>query len=147
MRQTLAYTAPDVSRDSRMTTNSTTTSAYDTSLDYRSVMFCHARLYILADTYDTLLLAELTVFRPQELLVQYKLDQVSTVIIVELIKYIGEHTSVDPDHCDPLKELLVCFAASKMEELSQVAEFRALLRDGGCFVDRLICRVAERLSG
>jgi len=143
----LRLTTREISISPPLDVTSTPDVGYNTRLDYRDVIFCHAQLYIFADAYDTRSLGELTVARLQENLVQYQLDKTSSAPVIDLIDYVCENTPADPDHRDPLKELLVCFVANKLEKLSEVAQFRALLREGGCFVDRLMCRVAEGLAG
>ena len=114
--------------------------------DYTAGFFCHAQLYVLADTYDIQTLKVLAGQRLSKAF-QYSRRTVGSVAnITGLIEYVFQHTPESDSQSDTLQDLCVHHAANSLETMMSSTDFRRLLRRGGLFVERLAGWVVERLD-
>ncbi|KAK5726099.1 hypothetical protein LTR15_004291 [Elasticomyces elasticus] len=114
--------------------------------DYTAVFFCHAQLYVLADTYGVEPLKMLTRERLSKAFQHFRRSPGSVADITGLIKYVFEHTPESTEQPDVLQDICVHYAANSLETLVSSVDFRRLLRGGGSFVGMLVGRIAERLG-
>lgn len=128
--------------------------------DYTAVFFCHAKLYVLAETYGVEQLKKLSSDRLNKSFIHYEQSLEPSANIPGLLRYVFENTperrswcmeeqsgqELDESRTDTLQDICVRFAANNTETLMLSPAFRSLLRDGGSFVEMYFESVAERLA-
>ncbi|KAI9042374.1 uncharacterized protein KD926_005669 [Aspergillus affinis] len=98
--------------------------------DFAPVFLGHAKLYILADRYNILSLADLVLQKLVVTLGDFKLCEDNISNVVELVQFVYEHTRAD----DALRTLVTTYIVSVLGQIGESSAFRELLVDGGDFV-------------
>ncbi|KAB8272911.1 hypothetical protein BDV30DRAFT_227105 [Aspergillus minisclerotigenes] len=98
--------------------------------DSTPVFLGHAKLYILADKYCILPLADLVLFKLETTLAQFNLCEDNISDVTELIRFSYQWTRPN----DTLRSLITTYVASVLGQIGENTEFQELLMDGGFFV-------------
>lgn len=98
--------------------------------DFTPVFLGHAKLYLLADTYDIPSLAELAFHRLGRTLKLFTLFEQNISDVTELIRFCYDKTRPN----DPLRRMVATHAALVAGEIGHSADFKELLVEGGDFV-------------
>lgn len=88
----------------------------DSSEDYSSVFLCHARLYVLGDTYLIPELQKLAIHRLHATLKEFVLYPSRLQDVIMLVKYVFENTRPDDEICDMLSLYCACIRKSLDDE-------------------------------
>lgn len=114
--------------------------------DYTDVFLCHARLYTFAEKYDIAPLKKLAVNRLHQTLSVFNLYKERVGDIVALMRYSYANTIHRSPSDDPLRSLLIHYAACVVENLVPSSEFRALLEEPGELASDLVVKIINRLE-
>ncbi|PYI11724.1 hypothetical protein BO78DRAFT_466270 [Aspergillus sclerotiicarbonarius CBS 121057] len=98
--------------------------------DFTPVFLGHAKLYILADTYGILPLAELVLYKLATTLTQFRLCENNVGDVAELVRW--SYQSTRPH--DALRTLVTTYVVSVLGQISKSPGFQELLAEGGEFV-------------
>lgn len=88
----------------------------DSSEDYSDVLLCHARLYVLGDTYLIPELQKLAIHRLHATLKEFVLYPSRLQDIIMLVKYVFENTRPDDEICNMLSLYCACIMKSLDDE-------------------------------
>lgn len=114
--------------------------------DYTEVFLCHARLYVFAEKYDIFPLRKLCLNKLHETLCVFTLYKERVGDIVTLMRYIYANTVQRLPSDDPLRSLVIHYAACVVEKLVSRSEFRALLEEPGELASDLVVKMINRLD-
>lgn len=114
--------------------------------DYTEVFLCHARLYVFAEKYDIAPLKKLSVNRLHQTLSVFTLYKERVGDIVDLMQYSYANTVHRSSFDDPLRSLVIHYAASVVENLVQSSRFKALLEEPGELASDLVVKMIDRLN-
>lgn len=114
--------------------------------DYTDVFLCHARLYTFAEKYDIAPLKKLAVNRLHQTLSVFNLYKERVGDIVALMRYSYANTVHRSPSDDPLRSLLIHYAACVVENLVPSSEFKALLEEPGELASDLVVKIINRLE-
>lgn len=114
--------------------------------DYTEVFLCHARLYVFAEKYDIAPLKKLSVNRLHQTLSVFNLYKERVGDIVDLMQYSYANTVHRSSFDDPLRSLVIHYAASVVENLVQSSRFKALLEEPGELASDLVVKMIDRLN-
>ncbi|RAL04243.1 uncharacterized protein BO80DRAFT_486638 [Aspergillus ibericus CBS 121593] len=98
--------------------------------DFTPVFLAHAKLYILADKYCILPLADLVLYKLETTLAQFNLCEENISDVTELIRFSYQWTRPN----DALRLLITTYVVSVLGQIGENTEFQELLMDGGFFV-------------
>ncbi|PLB49344.1 hypothetical protein P170DRAFT_384105 [Aspergillus steynii IBT 23096] len=102
----------------------------DPQEDFAPVFLGHAKLYILADTYNIPSLAALVLQKLAITLGDFKLSEDNISNVIELVQFAYQHTRAD----DALRTLATTYVVSVLGQIGEISAFRELLAEGGDFV-------------
>lgn len=114
--------------------------------DYTEVFLCHARLYVFAEKYDIVPLRKLSVNRLHQTLCVFTLYKERVGDIVALMRYSYAHTVHRSQPGDPLRSLLIHYAACVVEDLVPSSDFKGLLKEPGELASDLVAKMIKRLD-
>ncbi|KAG6002198.1 hypothetical protein E4U21_003329 [Claviceps maximensis] len=104
------------------------------------LLLCHARLYVFADCYDITPLMRLSLCTLHHVLVKVPQSDDMTRMVVKLLRYCYEN-----DMPDALKDVVVGYAACRVEHLWKSEDFQLLMCDHGnlgvALVGALLARI------
>lgn len=115
--------------------------------DYKDVFLCHARLYVFAEQWDIAPLRMLSLNKLHKTLSVFTLYHERVGDLVALMRYSYAntvHLSSSPD--DPLRSLVIHYAACVVENLVRSSEFKALLKEPGELASDLVVKMINRLD-
>lgn len=110
--------------------------------DYSGVLLCHAKLYVLGDTYDIPPLRQLALHRLHATLRDFTLYPSRLGDIAALARYVFDNTTPD----DKIRDMITLYYACIVEDASKHEGLRALVDDIPDFAFGLISRMSERLE-
>ena len=114
--------------------------------DYTDVLLSHAQLYVFADTYDIQSLKTLALEELHATLVVYKLYDVRTGDIIELLRYVYANTSEPQEGVDDMRSMMTQYVGYEMDTLMGAAEFGELIiEDGGDLLRDFMRAVTTRI--
>lgn len=114
--------------------------------DYTEVFLCHARLYVFAEKYDIAPLKKLSVNRLHQTLSVFTLYKERVGDIVALMEYSYANTVHRSSFDDPLRSLVIHYAACVVENLVPSSKFKALLEEPGELASDLVVKMINRLN-
>lgn len=114
--------------------------------DYTEVFLCHARLYVFAEKYDIAPLRKLCLSKLHRTLCVFTLYKERVGDIVALMRYIYANTVQRSPSDDPLRSLVIHYAACVVEKLVPRSEFKALLEEPGELASDLVVKMINRLD-
>ncbi|EHK23802.1 uncharacterized protein TRIVIDRAFT_179232 [Trichoderma virens Gv29-8] len=114
--------------------------------DYNDVLLRHARIYTFADYYGIEALQTLALHKLRQALIQFKLHAGGCGDIARFVRYCFNETVDRGEQADPLRSLVCLYAACKVEELWNVAEFQDLMITLPEFPAGLITAMLDRLD-
>jgi hypothetical protein len=114
--------------------------------DYTGVFLCHARLYVFAEMYDIHRLRELSLHNLQRTLTEFTLYSQRLEDIIDLMQYTYLNTAEWPESIDPLRSLVIHYAACVVEDLAQSTQFRRLMEEMGQLARDLMGQLLKRLD-
>lgn len=114
--------------------------------DYTGVFLCHARLYVFAEKYDIAPLKKLSVNRLHQTLSVFTLYKERVGDIVALMRYSYANTVHRSSSDDPLRSLVIHYAACVVENLVPSSDFKALLEEPGELARDLVVKMIDRLD-
>jgi hypothetical protein len=118
----------------------------DTKYDVTDVLLCHARVYTLADRFQTQALKDLALCKMHRVLKALIMsDDWYIEDIVSLIEYSYENTAGLQRGKEPLRNILAHYAACDFRRLMQQQGFREYVMKGGPFVCDTCEKVSQRL--
>jgi hypothetical protein len=134
-------------RDSGIPLSSFKTLETDESLEgsWSDVLLAHARVYLLADYYHIVDLADLAERKLHQALVFFELKQSNIDAISDLVEYVCRNTVDGDESFDMLRVLLYRYCACNIQQLSQNERFKRLLQEMGDLSEAIIQRMLERL--
>lgn len=118
----------------------------ETCEDYKDVFLCHARLYVFAEKYDIAPLKELSLNKLHKTLSVFTLYKERVGDIVDLMRYSYANTVHRSPSDDPLRSLVIHYAACEVENLVPNSEFKALLEEPGELASDLVVKMINRLD-
>lgn len=110
--------------------------------DYTNVFICHAKLYVLGDTYDIPQLCQLSLHRLHATLKEFTLYPSRLNDVSALTRYVFENTRSG----DKIQDMIALHHACIIEDLSKHEGFKSLIEDFPDFAHGLISRMIERLG-
>lgn len=110
--------------------------------DYTGVFLCHARLYVLADTYDIPSLKQLSLHRLHATLTEFTLYPSRMDDIATLAKYVFENTVTQ----DKIRDMVTLYYACIVEDARKQDGFKSLIQEIPEFALDLISKMSDRLA-
>ncbi|KAI3391365.1 hypothetical protein diail_7474 [Diaporthe ilicicola] len=110
--------------------------------DYTGVFLCHAKLYVLGDTYDIPLLKQLSLHRLHATLKDFTLYPSRMNDIAILAKYVFENTLPE----DKIREMITLYYACMVEDAWKHEGLKSLIDEIPDFAFGLISKMSERLA-
>lgn len=110
--------------------------------DYSGVFLCHAKLYVLGDTYDIPQLCQLSLHRLHATLKDFTLYPSRLDDISVLARYVFENTRPN----DKIQEMITLYYACIIEDASKHEGLKSLIDECPDFAYELILRMSERLD-
>jgi len=114
--------------------------------DYTEVFLCHARLYIFAEKYDIAHLCQLSLQKLHRTLTEFTLYDDCRRSIIEPMRYTYLNTPDLSESIDPLRSLVIHYAAYVVEKLAKSDDFQALLEELGQVGRDLVLKILERID-
>ena len=114
--------------------------------DYTDVFLCHARLYVFAEKYDIGPLRKISLNKLHQTLCVFTLYKVRVGDIVTLLQYSYANTAHRSPTDDPLRSLVILYAACVVEDLVPSSDFKALLEEPGELASDLVLNMINRLD-
>lgn len=114
--------------------------------DYTPVFLCHAKLYVFSDKYSIEPLRNLVLQKLRLNLSEFKLHPQRIGDIVELLKYVYEHTSDYEDGIDCLRNLICDYVVCHIEKIVAMEDFTKLLQENGDVSKDLMPKLMQRLN-
>lgn len=134
--------------DTSSTTYPTTTSVFSPRKntegceDYTEVFLCHAKLYVMADTYDIPALKKLSLHRLHVTLKEFTLYPSRFNDIATLAKYVFENTVPE----DKIRNMITLYYACIIEDAQKQDGLKSLIEEIPDFAYGLISKMSERLA-
>lgn len=110
--------------------------------DYTQVFLCHAKLYVMADTYDIQSLKELSLHRLHATLKGFTLYKSRFNDIATLAKYVFENTMPD----DKIRDMITLYYACIVEDAREQDGLKSLIDEIPEFAYGLINKMSDRLA-
>lgn len=110
--------------------------------DYTGVFLCHAKLYVMADTYDIPSLKQLSLHRLHATLKEFTLYPSRFNDIATLAKYVFENTVPD----DKIRDMITLYYACIVEDAWKQDGLKSLIDEIPDFAYGLISKMSERLA-
>lgn len=110
--------------------------------DYTPVFLCHAKLYVMADTYDIPSLKQLSLHRLHATLKEFTLFPSRFNDIATLAKYVFENTLPD----DKIRDMITLYYACIVEDAWKQDGLKSLIDEIPDFAYGLISKMSERLA-
>ena len=110
--------------------------------DYTGVFLCHAKLYVIADTYDIPALKQLSLHRLHATLKQFTLYPSRFNDIATLAKYVFENTVPQ----DTIRDLITLYYACVIEHAWKQDGLKSLIEQVPDFALGLISKMSDRLA-
>lgn len=114
--------------------------------EYKEVFLCHARLYVFAEKYDIAPLKKLALSKLHRTLSVFDLYEERVGDIFALMRYSYANTVHRSSSDDPLRLLIIHYAACVVEKLVPSSEFKALLEEPGELASDLVVKMINRLD-
>lgn len=134
--------------DERGITYPTSTSAFSPRKnaegceDYTGVFLCHAKLYVMADTYDIPSLKQLSLHRLHATLKEFTLFPSRFNDIAMLAKYVFENTVPE----DKIRDMITLYYACVVEDAREQDGLKSLIEEIPDFAYGLINKMGDRLA-
>lgn len=110
--------------------------------DYTGVFLCHAKLYIVADTYDIPALKQLSLHRLHATLKEFTLYPSRFNDIAALAKYVFENTRPE----DKIRDMITLYYACIIDDARNHDGLKSLIEEIPDFAFGLISKMSERLA-
>lgn len=110
--------------------------------DYTEVFLCHAKLYIMADTYDIPALKQLSLHRLHATLKDFTLYPSRMNDIATLAKYVFENTVPE----DKIRDMITLYYACIVEDARKHDGLKTLIEEIPDFAFGLIDKMSDRLA-
>lgn len=110
--------------------------------DYKGVFLCHAKLYIMGDTYDIPALKQLSLHRLHATLKEFTLYPSRLNDIAALAKYVFENTVPD----DNIRDMITLYYACIVEDARKQDGLKSLIDEIPDFAFGLISKMSDRLA-
>lgn len=110
--------------------------------DYTNVFLCHAKLYVVADTYDIPSLKQLSIHRLHATLKEFNLYPSRMNDIATLAKYVFENTSPQ----DKIRDMITLYYACIVEDAQKQDGLESLIKEIPDFAFGLISKMSDRLA-
>ncbi|KAJ4391831.1 hypothetical protein N0V93_005451 [Gnomoniopsis smithogilvyi] len=110
--------------------------------DFTGVFLCHAKLYVLGDTYDISELRQLSLYRLHATLKVFTLYPSRLNDIATLAKYVFLNTQQQ----DKIQDMIALYYACIVEDASKHGALKSLIDEIPDFAFKLISRMSERLQ-
>lgn len=110
--------------------------------DYTGVFLCHAKLYVMADTYDIPSLKQLSLHRLHATLKEFTLYPSRMNDIATLAKYVFENTMPQ----DRIRDMVTLYYACIVEDARKQDGLKSLIQDIPEFAFDLISKMSDRLA-
>lgn len=110
--------------------------------DYTAVFLCHAKLYVVADTYDIPSLKQLCLHRLHATLKQFTLYPSRFNDIATLAKYVFENTVPE----DKIRDMITLYYACIFEDARKQDGLKSLIEEIPDFAFGLIDKMSDRLA-
>lgn len=110
--------------------------------DYTCVFLCHAKLYVLGDTYDMPHLRQLSLHRLHATLKVFTLYPSRLNDLAALASYIFENTRPD----DEIRDMITLYYACIVEDVTKHHGLKSIIDDNPEFALGLVSRMSERLE-
>lgn len=110
--------------------------------DYTRVFLCHAKLYVLGDTYDVPQLRQLSLHRLHVTLKFFTLYPSRLDDLAALARYVFENTAPD----DKIRDMITLYYACIIEDASKHDGLKSIIDDFPEFAFGLISRMSARLE-
>lgn len=110
--------------------------------DYTGVFLCHAKLYVMADTYDIPSLKQLSLHRLHATLKEFTLYPSRFNDIATLAKYVFENTVPD----EKIRDMITLYYACIVEDARKQDGLKSLIDEIPDFAYGLISKMSERLA-
>ncbi|KAJ9603940.1 hypothetical protein H2200_011462 [Cladophialophora chaetospira] len=114
--------------------------------DYTPVFLCHAKLYMFSDKYSIEPLLELVLQKLRLNLSKFELHSERVADIVELMKYVYEHTTDYENAIDRLRNLVTDYVVCHIEKVMALGDFMKLLQENGDVAKDLMPKLMQRLE-
>lgn len=134
--------------DTKGTTYPTSTSVFSPRKntegceDYAGVFLCHAKLYVMADTYDIPALKQLSLHRLHATLKEFTLYPSRFNDIATLAKYVFENTVPE----DKIRDMITLYYACIVEDAREQDGLKSLIEEIPDFAFGLISKMSDRLA-
>lgn len=110
---------------------------------YKDVFLSHARLYVFAEKWDIARLRMLSLKKLHKTLCVFTPYEERDEDIVALMRYSYANTERSDD---PLRSLVIHYAACVVEKLVPSSKFKALLKEQGDLASDLVVKMIDRLD-
>lgn len=110
--------------------------------DYTEVFLCHAKLYVVADTYDIPSLKQLSLHRLHATLKEFTLYPSRMNDIATLAKYVFENTLPQ----DKIRDMVTLYYACIVEDARKQDGLESLIQEIPDFAFGLISEMSNRLA-
>lgn len=110
--------------------------------DYTGVFLCHAKLYVVADTYDIPALKQLSLHRLHATLKEFTLYPSRMNDIAALAKYVFENTVLE----DKIRDMITMYYACIVEDARKQDGLKSLIDEIPEFAFGLINKMSDRLA-
>lgn len=110
--------------------------------DYTGVFLCHAKLYVMADTYDIPALKQLSLHRLHATLKEFTLYPSRLNDIATLAKYVFENTIPE----DKIRDMITLYYACIIEDARKQEGLKSLIDEIPDFAYGLINKMSDRLA-
>lgn len=110
--------------------------------DYTGVFLCHAKLYVMADTYDIPALKQLSLHRLHAALKEFTLYPSRLNDIATLAKYVFENTVQE----DKIRDMITLYYACIIEDARKQDGLKSLIEEIPDFAYGLISKMSDRLA-
>lgn len=110
--------------------------------DYTKVFLCHAKLYVMADTYDIPALKQLSLHRLHATLKEFTLYPSRFNDIATLAKYVFDNTVSK----DKIRDMITLYYACIVEDARKQDGLKSLVEDIPDFAFGLIDKMSDRLA-
>jgi hypothetical protein len=114
--------------------------------DYTEVFLSHARLYAFAEKYDIAPLCQLSLHKLHRTLTEFKLYDDRRGDIIELMRYTYLNTPDLSESMDPLRSLVIHYAAYVVEKLAKSDDFQTMLEELGQLGRDLVLWMLKRID-
>ncbi|PPJ53240.1 hypothetical protein CBER1_11888 [Cercospora berteroae] len=114
--------------------------------EYTDVLLCHAKLYVLADTYDVERLRMLSLNKLHSTLCAFTLYRERTEDISRVLEYTYDHTSERDGNVDDMRVVMIEYIACKLEAFVHDPRFAELIKGSNSISFDLMRQLLARLD-